>query len=129
MPATLRQVRAAGARRVAVVRAITGAQDPGAATSRLLDLLGQASMNPAEEGGGPGRMDPGQETITIVLNGECHPCPAGLDLEGVLRALGMEPRLVVVELNGTIVPRQRWKDQPVVESDALEVVTIVGGGS
>jgi len=83
-------------------------------------------MNPAEEGE---QVDPRKGTITIMLNGESSSCPAGLDMEGALRALGVEPRLVVVELNGTIVPRQRWKDQPVVESDALEVVTIVGGGS
>jgi sulfur carrier protein len=36
---------------------------------------------------------------------------------------------VVVEFNGEILPRERWGAQPVVESDALEVVTIVGGGS
>jgi sulfur carrier protein len=35
----------------------------------------------------------------------------------------------VVEFNGEILPRQRWAAQTVVESDALEVVTIVGGGS
>ena len=81
-------------------------------------------MSPAEQG-----VDPGKQEIAIVVNGECRRCPAGLDLEGVLLTLGLEPRLVVVELNGTIVPRQRWQGQPVVESDALEVVTIVGGGS
>jgi sulfur carrier protein ThiS len=27
------------------------------------------------------------------------------------------------------LPRSSWGDQPVVESDSLEVVTIVGGGS
>ncbi|MFM8674105.1 MAG: sulfur carrier protein ThiS, partial [Vulcanococcus sp.] len=37
--------------------------------------------------------------------------------------------LVVVEFNGSILPRQRWSDQPVREADGLEVVTIVGGGS
>ncbi|MEY4298718.1 MAG: sulfur carrier protein ThiS, partial [Cyanobacteriota bacterium] len=37
--------------------------------------------------------------------------------------------LVVVEFNGTILPRARWADQAVREADALEVVTIVGGGS
>ncbi|WP_369795521.1 sulfur carrier protein ThiS [Synechococcus sp. GFB01] len=36
---------------------------------------------------------------------------------------------MVVEFNGVILPRQRWAEQPVVESDVLEVVTIVGGGS
>ncbi len=74
-------------------------------------------------------IDPGSESITILLNGERHRCPAGLDLKRVLETLGLEPRLVVVEFNGTILPRHRWSEQAVVESDALEVVTIVGGGS
>jgi sulfur carrier protein len=34
-----------------------------------------------------------------------------------------------VEFNGTILPRSAWTGQLVVESDVLEVVTIVGGGS
>ena len=67
--------------------------------------------------------------ITIQLNGEPRQCPAGLCLEEALTALGYRPRLVVVEFNGEILPRARWPQQAVVESDALEVVTIVGGGS
>jgi sulfur carrier protein len=50
-------------------------------------------------------------------------------LDRVLEALGYRPQLVVVEFNGAILPRSRWGEQPVVESDVLEVVTIVGGGS
>ncbi|MFO7628016.1 MAG: sulfur carrier protein ThiS [Prochlorococcaceae cyanobacterium] len=67
--------------------------------------------------------------ITIQLNGEALTVPAGLDLEQLLLHCGYTPRLVVVEFNGTILARSRWTDQPVVESDGLEVVTIVGGGS
>ncbi len=67
--------------------------------------------------------------ITIQVNGESRLCPQGLNLPQVLAELGYRSELVVVEFNGTILPRQRWAAQPVVESDALEVVTIVGGGS
>ncbi len=67
--------------------------------------------------------------ITIAVNGELRRCPAGLRLPQVLLELGYRPELVVVEFNGTILPRAGWPEQPVVESDALEVVTIVGGGS
>jgi sulfur carrier protein len=83
-------------------------------------------------------MDPSSESatahegaaeVTIQVNGEARSCPAGLNLEQALAALGFQPRLVVVELNGSILPRQRWLQQPVLESDSLEVVTIVGGGS
>jgi len=67
--------------------------------------------------------------ITIQLNGEVRHCAAGLTLPEVLEARGYRPQLVVVEFNGEILPRSRWGDQAVVESDCLEVVTIVGGGS
>ena len=67
--------------------------------------------------------------IALQVNGEPRTCPAGLHLDQALEALGYRPQLVVVEFNGTILPRSRWSEQPVVESDVLEVVTIVGGGS
>ena len=68
-------------------------------------------------------------TIGIRLNGEAVYCPEGLNLLQLLEHLGYRPQLVVVEFNGTILPRQRWPEQPVREADGLEVVTIVGGGS
>jgi sulfur carrier protein len=76
-------------------------------------------MNPQASGAG----------ITIRLNGEARTCPDGLNLEQVLIALGFQPRLVVVEVDGTIVPRRLWPHHQVRESAVLEVVTIVGGGS
>jgi sulfur carrier protein len=69
------------------------------------------------------------ELITLLVNGEKRTAPAGLTLDQVLESIGYQPRLVVVEFNGTILARQHWPSQPVVESDVLEVVTIVGGGS
>jgi sulfur carrier protein len=93
----------------------------------------EASNGPkqARPPGPPPSADPGAATpqVTVLLNGESCRVPAGLDLEAVLRHLGHQPRLVVVEYNGAILPRARWADQTVGESDVLEVVTIVGGGS
>ncbi|MEB3361300.1 MAG: sulfur carrier protein ThiS [Synechococcaceae cyanobacterium] len=67
--------------------------------------------------------------VTVRLNGEVQRVPAGLDLDALLRHLGHQPQLVVVEYNGVILPRALWADQRVGESDVIEVVTIVGGGS
>ncbi|MCP9801062.1 sulfur carrier protein ThiS [Synechococcus sp. RedBA-s] len=67
--------------------------------------------------------------LTIQLNGDARSCPAGLPLLEVLRHFGYEPRLVVVEFNGDILPRTAWADQAVGGDAVLEVVTIVGGGS
>ena len=68
-------------------------------------------------------------TILVTVNGEPRRCPSGLMLPAVLEALGYRPQLVVVEFNGTILARSAWPQQPVVETDVLEVVTSVGGGS
>ncbi|MFM1798813.1 MAG: Thiamine biosynthesis protein ThiS [Cyanobacteriota bacterium] len=67
--------------------------------------------------------------IRIQVNGEPRACPEGCDLRKVLLALGFQPAVVVVERNGLILPRSQWDDTTVVESDVLEVVTIVGGGA
>jgi sulfur carrier protein len=67
--------------------------------------------------------------IAIRVNGEPRTCPAGCDIREVLSHLGYQPAVVVVELNGVILPRSQWPSRTVVESDALEVVTIVGGGA
>jgi sulfur carrier protein len=68
-------------------------------------------------------------TIEITVNGELRRCPGGLMLPAALEALGYRPQLVVVEFNGAILARSAWSQQLVVETDVLEVVTIVGGGS
>jgi len=68
-------------------------------------------------------------SITITVNGTLQRCAPGLTLPRVLEHLGYRPELVVVELNGTIRSRSSWEGCVVGESDVLEVVTIVGGGS
>tara|TARA_Y100001968_G_C19307752_1_gene692496 strand:+ start:894 stop:1100 length:207 start_codon:yes stop_codon:yes gene_type:complete len=50
-------------------------------------------------------------------------------LEKVLIGLGYNPRLIVVEFNGTILPPDQWASQSVKDKDSLEIVTIVGGGN
>lgn len=67
--------------------------------------------------------------IAIRVNGALTSCPEGLEIREVLLHLGYQPAVVVVELNGEILPSSRWPGRRVVESDALEVVTIVGGGA
>ncbi len=66
--------------------------------------------------------------ITVQVNGEQRRCASGQSLQGLLTSLGYRPELVVVEFNGAILARRHWPGQEVVESDVLEVVTIVGGG-
>jgi sulfur carrier protein len=83
----------------------------------------------AEEAGGEAAGGEGAAAVEIQVNGDRRRCAAGQTLVQVLESLGYRPQLVVVEFNGEILPRQHWSAQAVVESDVLEIVTIVGGGS
>ena len=77
----------------------------------------------------PQTSEPQTAEIQLRVNGEPRSCGAGLSLDQALERLGYRPQLGGVEFNGSILPRSRWSEQPVVESDVLEVVTLVGGGS
>jgi thiamine biosynthesis protein ThiS len=68
------------------------------------------------------------ETVRVTLNGERREVPADLTVDGLLRHLDLQPRLVVVELNGDILRREGYTGTPVGEDDALELVHFVGGG-
>ena len=70
--------------------------------------------------------------LKLTVNGEVRcldPEPMPSTLERVIVSLGHNPKLVVVEHNGIISPRSQWGSATVGESDTLEIVTIVGGGS
>ena len=70
--------------------------------------------------------------MNLTINGNIKtitPTKKPLNLVELIEALGHNPRLIVVELNGTILNPQRWDEQEVQEGDSLEIVTIVGGGS
>jgi sulfur carrier protein len=64
----------------------------------------------------------------IWLNGEKINYPVELLLPELLMQLGYRPQVVVVELNGELLPRAQWSQQIIRPYDNLEVVTIVGGG-
>tara|TARA_B100000029_G_scaffold459898_1_gene490418 strand:+ start:702 stop:914 length:213 start_codon:yes stop_codon:yes gene_type:complete len=70
--------------------------------------------------------------MKIKINGVFQTIETGkkaLFLSELIKELGHNPRLVVVEFNGTILPPQIWGKQRVEDEDSLEIVTIVGGGS
>lgn len=66
--------------------------------------------------------------IRIQVNGEPRDVADGLNIEGLLRSLDLQPRMIVVEHNGDILRRERYSEVPVVSGDSLELVQFVGGG-
>ncbi len=65
--------------------------------------------------------------ISISLNGEHRKMPAGTTVADVVENLNLRPEQVAVEVNRRLV-RTGDYGRVLVEGDAVEVVTFVGGG-
>jgi thiamine biosynthesis protein ThiS len=68
------------------------------------------------------------ETIRVTVNGDARTIARGVTVSGLLDALGLHPRMVVVEHNREILDRARLDAVEVREGDSLELVHFVGGG-
>ncbi len=66
--------------------------------------------------------------MNIRINGQNHEVSPGLDLKSILEGLKFEPEHVVVELNYSIIARERLAETRVNDNDSLEIVRFVGGG-
>ncbi len=67
---------------------------------------------------------------TLTINGEPRSFPAAaLTVADLLRQLGKDPKALAVEVNRTLVPRADHAARPLRDGDAVEIVTLVGGGS
>lgn len=65
----------------------------------------------------------------ITVNQEAQPLPEPATVAALLARLKMDPRRVAVEVNRDVVPRARHAEHPLRSGDAVEIVTLVGGGS
>lgn len=68
-------------------------------------------------------------TVPVTLNGDPAEVEGGETLAALLERLGVDPRRVVVELNGRIVRSAEHGATTLAEGDELEVLELVGGGA
>jgi thiamine biosynthesis protein ThiS len=66
--------------------------------------------------------------IRVTVNGEGREIDEGLEVEDLLRHLGLDPARVAVERNREVLARGACGGIPVEEGDSFEIVQIVGGG-
>ncbi|MGH9381416.1 MAG: sulfur carrier protein ThiS [Thermoanaerobaculia bacterium] len=69
-----------------------------------------------------------KEARTVQVNGERREVALGSTVADVIASLHRDPRPVAVELNGSIVPRERYDHVSLQEGDRLEIVQFVQGG-
>ena len=67
-------------------------------------------------------------SIRVTVNGDERAFQSGSRLDDLLRVLELDPRMVVVEHNRTIVRRPQLEDTPLQDGDSVELVHFVGGG-
>lgn len=69
--------------------------------------------------------DPG---VVFLVNGQERRASEGTSVATLVAELAPEARMVAVERNGEIVPRQRWPETALEEGDRIEIVRFVQGG-
>jgi len=67
-------------------------------------------------------------SVRITVNGEVRETPEGETLASLLAALSVPRQPVAVEVNRELVPRSQHGVRRLAEGDAVEIVTLVGGG-
>ena len=67
--------------------------------------------------------------MRITVNGVSRPAPDDATIADVLAELRLRVDQVAVERNLELVPKARFPQERLAEGDALEIVTMVGGGA
>jgi len=66
--------------------------------------------------------------MQVTANGRPYEAGEGTTVEGFIRERGLDPALVVVELNGEALERERYAETSLADGDRLELVRAVAGG-
>jgi sulfur carrier protein len=67
--------------------------------------------------------------ITIILNGKTKQIDSDSNIEQLLKNLNLENKRLAVEINQQIIPRSDFASHILNESDKVEIVQAIGGGS
>jgi len=66
--------------------------------------------------------------MNIIINGTSQQLTSSKNLSDIVSSFCKQPKHVITELNGAIVPSDQWAQTSLQDGDALELVTFVGGG-
>lgn len=66
--------------------------------------------------------------MEITLNGQSTQIADCLTVRQLIEQLGLAAAICAVEINGKVVPRGEHEQTSLSQGDAVEVVTLVGGG-
>jgi thiamine biosynthesis protein ThiS len=67
-------------------------------------------------------------SMRILANARAYHVEPNMSVAEFIRSRDLDPRFVVVELNGEPLERDRYEDVTLAEGDRLELVRAVAGG-
>lgn len=66
--------------------------------------------------------------MRVTVNSQPRELPEGTTVETLLRELKLSDKPCAAEVNRTLVPKRAHASHALKEGDAVELVTLVGGG-
>jgi sulfur carrier protein len=65
---------------------------------------------------------------SLTINGEVYNYTFKFTVVSLLEYLGFKTDVLVVDYNGTILPREFWSQTEIKNKDTIELLTVAGGG-
>ncbi|MEM6365762.1 MAG: sulfur carrier protein ThiS [Planctomycetota bacterium] len=66
--------------------------------------------------------------INVIVNGKSENVARPMSIAELVRNVDVPANYLAIEVNGEVVPREQHDSTIVRDGDAVEVVTLVGGG-
>ena len=64
----------------------------------------------------------------IQLNGKKVKIQRNLSIKDLIKKYRLKENKIAIELNGTILPKDQYKNKKVKNNDKIEIVQFIGGG-
>ena len=64
----------------------------------------------------------------IQLNGKKVKIQRDLSIKDLIKKYRLKENKIAIELNGTILPKDHYKNKEVKNNDKIEIVQFIGGG-
>ena len=66
--------------------------------------------------------------MNIMINGETRQFEESKTITGLVVDLALEPKMVLIEHNGTVLHRREWTTCLLSEGDRIEILQVAAGG-
>ncbi len=66
--------------------------------------------------------------ITFSLNGVQTSIEKLSSIQSLIKLKNLNPNLIIIEYNGTILAKEKFKKTEIKDNDSIEIIRYIGGG-